>query len=189
MGADMLAATLVARVETDKKFEPDWEAGHAAIDALVLTDKDGAALDELWQDWEFDGSNEDQSEWDPKVSLHKILDALKDNLFGREVTVHTYPNMWLFIAGGMSWGDAPEPCQPIWTLSNFDEVLSAVGFLPWADAVLVDQTHIADHAIVEQLRSLPWGLDEDINGGDLVDSVGELLQAYGRWPDYTEENA
>lgn len=43
----------------------------------------------------------------------------------------------------------------------------------------------ADHKIVEQLRTLPWGLDEDINGGDLVDAVYELLANNGRLPDYS----
>lgn len=29
--------------------------------------------------------------------------------------------------------------------------------------------------LVQHLRALPWGQDEDINGGDLVDLVGRLL--------------
>lgn len=37
-----------------------------------------------------------------------------------------------------------------------------------------------DTKIVNDLLTLPWGLDEDINGADLVDTVYELLMAHGR---------
>lgn len=45
-----------------------------------------------------------------------------------------------------------------------------------------------DNKIVEALLTLPWGLDEDISGADLVDTVYELLVNNGRLTEEEIEN-
>lgn len=125
MGAYMLAATLIAPAN----FTPDWEAGLQAVRDLDVSTIPPSALDNIYEEYEYDGLT-DQDQWDPRITLEtKILDVLKENLYGRDVTSHAYGDVWIFIAGGMSWGDAPEVTREMWTLQKFPTVMKAIGFL------------------------------------------------------------
>jgi len=65
------------------------------------------------------------------------------------------------------------------TVEGLDEWLSKDGFLPndWqADDADVVEKKVA---IVNALLELPWGEDEDISGGDLVETLGGLLEHAG----------
>lgn len=70
------------------------------------------------------------------------------------------------------------------TIEGLDEWLSKDGFLPsdWQSDDEKAEPGFNDRnaLIVAALRELPWGEDVDINGGDLVDLVGQLLLADGR---------
>lgn len=132
MGADMIAATLLA----PKDFTPDWDAGRQAIKDLDLSTVEGFVLDDLYNEYEFDGLT-DQDQWDPKITLEvKVLHFLEQRLPGRDVTWNTYGELTIFIAGGLSWGDAPEVAREMWTLQEFPTVLKAIGFIDGSDIVI-----------------------------------------------------
>lgn len=141
MGADMIAATLVVRLDPEKPLLLDFEAGRAAIDAIDFAEVEEDTLDELWQNWaEVDADDpEDRSGWDPRKTLHEVLKDVEETIEGgREVAFHTYPNFAILICGGMSWGDAPEGTQGFWDIQMFDTVTQAIGVVPWSEVVLAE---------------------------------------------------
>lgn len=138
MGADMLAATLLGQ----KGVPLDFDAGRQAAREFKKDDVTETQLEELYEEWESDGLT-DYDQWDPRITLEKVVDRLEEALNGRGVTFHTYGNLEIWIAGGMSWGDTEDECKPMWAISGFPKILRAVGFLAPED---VEFTIIKEHA-------------------------------------------
>lgn len=105
MGADMI----VSVVATKKGADPSWEAGQKFLADLVIDEVlaatlvDEANLDE--DDERF--FEEDQT---PKPEgirkwLQEQLSEFHSCLNSREVATIGVRDLWLYITGGMSWGD------------------------------------------------------------------------------------
>lgn len=137
MGADMLAATLLSK----KGVPLDFDAGRRAVEEFEIGDVPEDAISELYTEFEEGMADApDFDEWDPKVTLLKVVNALDEEVNGRYVTYHSYGDLEVWIAGGLSWGDVPEGCAPMWMITWFPKILTAIGFLdPEAITVTVTE--------------------------------------------------
>lgn len=126
MGADMLSATLLSKTDVSL----DFDAGRRAVEAFEIGDVSEDVISELYTEFEEGFANApDFDEWDPKTTLLKVVNALDEEMSGRYVTFHSYDDLVIWIAGGLSWGDAPEGCGPMWMITCFPKILTAIGFL------------------------------------------------------------
>jgi hypothetical protein len=119
MGADLLIVSLVI----DKAREPDFDAGHEAIENLASIDVE--APDEFF---EYDCDN-DEGMTEIRRQLADALEELRCGLVSREVEWIELRGARVYVTGGMSWGDTPTHLfETIVRLRAVRGVLTAVGF-------------------------------------------------------------
>lgn len=134
MGADMI----VAMVATLADAGPDFAAGRRAL--AEVTDRGAFRFDE--PEWQIPCLLDDVGECDLdennefslailKRAAGKILDRLEAALDSRRTTTLEIGGYWVYLSGGLSWGDGPteeydaiadSDCLP-------DTVCAAIGFV------------------------------------------------------------
>lgn len=118
MGADLILAWLVI----DKSRKPDFAAGHAAIERL------GADQVDVYEEFDEDADSE-QGMAAIRRSLTEALSELECGLGSREVEWIDLRGAFVYVTGGMSYGDAPTSLfETITRLRAVSRVLAAVGF-------------------------------------------------------------
>ena len=147
MGSSLLLAFVQV---PDDGSPPDWQAGHAAVEALSFTIDRSTDFGELLETLEDEDAlpaipgDEDDTEamlaWEAEVTaviqrrLHTRIDELREahgepiERMSRELSVTYLFGHRLLVAGGRSWGDPPsEVFEAINELADFPQVMHAMG--------------------------------------------------------------
>ena len=110
MGADMIVSMVAALVGT----EPDFDAGRRAL--AEVADREVFRFDE--PEWQIPCLLDDVGECDLdeegefslailKRAAARILDRLETALDSRRTTTLEIGGYWVYLSGGLSWGDGP----------------------------------------------------------------------------------
>lgn len=126
MGADMIVTTVAHK----KDATIDWEAGDAFLAKLKIDDD----LVGNMEDWGH--LDEDCYDDDGKPIESKIREWISGNLAefqacldSREVAVISVRDLYVFITGGMSWGDDTDAGYVFRKVSSIPGLLGSLGFV------------------------------------------------------------
>lgn len=184
MGANMLTATIATPAS---RTEPlDFEAGRKAL--AEITDPATFSFDDFWalaentlDDLDPDIDPIDENGHPVLELAHRvcgmIIDALEKAFAsgeepGAEIDYRDIAGYRIYIAGGLSWGDAPtDAAQAIWDAADLPEsVRTAIGFV-------LDTSN-------PPAKSL--GSSDVITDSDVVDAIALLLGTNPEWSSPSE---
>lgn len=125
MGADLLIRAIALPFDV----EPDW---HAARKHIWACDN----VESLDPDQYFDeGASLDDVQKELIDALNELIPVLDGSGWARDIDCLPFCGHWLWITGGMSWGDSPTDTYDFIRQAETCGALSAAGFDPpglWA---------------------------------------------------------
>lgn len=156
MGADMI----IAAVAIPKDTQPNYNAGREFLERYEITEEVVAELVNNGSLWDGDDEYFDE---DDKPKVDKIREWLltqhhdfEETINSRVATSLAVRDLWVYIVGGLSWGDAPEGCDAIWVMYAVPGLLTEMGFAENYHEVENPVTPEEEAAAVESIkRSVP----------------------------------
>lgn len=151
MGADMLVAAIAIK----KEDQPNFEAGKEFIKKLTIDDDlAGALVNEAYlpEDEYFDEDGNANIE-EIRTWLTKRVEEFGETINSRYVTSIGVRDLWVYITGGLSWGDVTDECEIMWSMAAIPGLLDAMGFVE--DYWDVDKTVTPEEekAAVESIKA------------------------------------
>jgi hypothetical protein len=122
---------IVAVVAHEKDAELDYDAGRKFVSTIKMEDldldylADQSCVDE--QEWFDENDNPDEEKI--RAFIMDQLDEFIDAFDGRSVACFHVRDLVIHVAGGMSWGDVPEPANAFWFVDSIPGLLPAMGFV------------------------------------------------------------